>query len=667
MTGQERIQLLLDLKDKMSVGVVKAKRAVNKNVSEIKKRLTDLKIHSAKTFTAMRSQIPILDRGLGLLCNKYVMTAAVLVGLAVGIGKVTKAAGDFDHAFLPIKQLNLDKSRGQLEVYKNDILDVAFKTGLAAKDTAKAFYDIQSATGLYGKDVADITRKVGNFSIATGAQLPDAVNQTVKAMKAFGLGVNDIDALLISNAKTVQVAITTFDELAQYQTEYAGAASAAGQSIDTANKIFAAFTSIAKDTRTAATMTKTAFEGLTQANTIKGLKSIGIDMYDMKGNLKSVDVILGQVSKKFDGMSSKQIDKLINDIGGPEGLRNMFNKLKTGSEDFFNTMKQYDNVTFNFQDALRNAKGDMTTLANIARNRKNILMIELGQKFLPMWVAMLEKVNTGLDYVYKNFDTIWTVTKNVGSALLVAKALMIAFNVVSGLNPIGGMYLAIVAIIGGITFGIKKLKEWSGGWDNLGKIIGVWWEIFKLDMQGNFEEAKYGIEIMKARFASFFDYLHRMWQRVAETKDLALDGNFKGIKALWDQKISMDTSGIEELKDMRNIYRGIYWDQRNGLKQTIDTIRTSGSITANAPQIGGKTNLSDYIKTDNNSTPLGDTSVNNVVGSASTPRSITINIDALNKGDIRVSHTEADGMDEDQLEEWFTNMLLRITNSVAMS
>ncbi|GAF05966.1 hypothetical protein JCM21142_134731 [Saccharicrinis fermentans DSM 9555 = JCM 21142] len=58
-------------------------------------------------------------------------------------------------------------------------------------------------------------------------------------------------------------------------------------------------------------------------------------------------------------------------------------------------------------------------------------MAEIGEKFLPLWVMALEKVNNVLDFVFKNFDTIWAVVKNVGIALGVAKLAMIAFNVIT--------------------------------------------------------------------------------------------------------------------------------------------------------------------------------------------------------------------------------------------
>src|SRR5690606_3882880 len=210
---------------------------------------------------------------------------------------------------------------------------------------------------------------------------------------AFGLGANDIKGYLESNAKTVQVGITTFEELARVQTEYAGAAAGAGQTVNTANKIFAAFTSIAKDSNTAANMTKTAFMGLTQKGTIEGLESIGVSIYDSNGQMRDLSKVLGEVSSKFKDMTLQEIDALINKIGGPEGLRNLFVKLKTSSEDFFNTLTAFDSSQFDLDKALKNAQGDVSVLTDIVKNRWGVVMENLGQKILPMVATALNWLN----------------------------------------------------------------------------------------------------------------------------------------------------------------------------------------------------------------------------------------------------------------------------------
>ncbi len=284
----------MDLSDKLfSDKLDKLQSKFNKKIDKIGEKL------------GMENATQKLQKGLKV--------AAIAGGTALAVlgTKGVQAAERFDSAFLPIRQLNLDKSKGELESYRSQIREAAFDVGTNLEASTNAVYDLQSATGLYGKDAIDIFKKVGRYSIATGANINDAMNSTTKAMKAFGLEVDDIDKLLESNAKTVQTGITTFDELAKVQTEYAGAASAAGQGIDSANKVFAMFTSVAKNSDVGANMAKTFFQGLgQQADKFEDVLSVPV--FDESGSMRQADAILKDISGKFKNMTDKEITEAIN-------------------------------------------------------------------------------------------------------------------------------------------------------------------------------------------------------------------------------------------------------------------------------------------------------------------------------------------------------------------
>jgi TP901 family phage tail tape measure protein len=669
MTGQAKIELILEMKERVTSGIAKAKKAVNQNVNEIKSNITDWKNHHIKAFRAMRDEVPLLDKALRMLKNPYVLLAAGVVGLGVAFTNSTKRAAEFNHEFLNIRQLNLDKSNEELDKYRSKVRDVAFDVGLSSKDTAKAFYDIQSATGLYGQDVADITKKVGKFSIATGAELPDAVNQTVKAMKAMGLGVQDIDAMLDSNAKTVQVGITTFKELAQYQTEFLGAAAGAGQSLDTANKVFAAFTSIAKDSRTAATMTKTAFEGLTQRGTIEGLKSMGISMYDATGNMRNLSDVLKETSERFKGMTSEQIDAIIAKIGGPEGLRNLFIKLKTGADDFFNTLEAYDDSAFNLDKAMENAKGDFTILSNMARDRLGTIMERIGEKFLPLWVVTLEKFNNVLKFVWANLDTITTSVKWTVGALGAAKVAMLVFNAVAKKNPFGLIYMLIVGIVGLVTILVKK-------WEHVKKAINIVWESAKRDWEFLRDTIAFGITKLQLKFKSFGQYIKGLFKNVGQAIKLAFQGDFSGAKEALTKNIVTDASQeLEQLKKLQEANRTAYYMERKLSEVKLKNIWNDAWKKKSDEEESSDAEVSPF-STDNNEAPNSlnggiptqkDLGINKITGSAKQIRNITINIDALNKGNINTENTTLQRMDAQELEEWFSKMLMRVVRNTELS
>lgn len=682
MNGKTKIELLLELKNKVKTGLSTAKDNISKSVGTMKEKLTELKNSHVSAFKAMREEIPLFDRAMKVLGNPYIILAAGLLSLGVLFTKAANKAAEFNHEFLNIKQLNLDKSNQELETYKKQVKNVAFEVGLAGTDTVKAFYDIQSGTGLFGDSVAQITTKVGKFAIATGAQLPDAVNQTIKAMKAMKLSVSDIDAMLDSNAKTVQVGITTFAELARVQTEYLGAAAGAGQTLDTANKVFAAFTSIAKDSNTAATMTKTAFEGLTQKNTVEGLKEIGISLYDSTGNMRDLSEVLKETSQRFKGMSSEQIDAVINKIGGPEGLRNLFVKLKTGADDFFNTLTAFDSSQFNLDKALQNAKGDFTVLHTMAKNRLGLVIGEIGEKILPLWVAALERANNALQFVWNNLDAIKNIIGMVVLSLGSAKVAMIALNIATSANPIGGIISlilkAIPLIVGGITALISRTEGWGKSWAAIKDIISITWKQAKMDWEFMIESFKHGINVLWLRFKGLGQYLKELFLNIGDSIKLALKGDFSGAKAALTRPIVTEAS--KEIDALKAEYDQKKNDYINSTRENAAAIKEAfGNVSIKWKK---KEEQQEQTETDNQllgspdadltTAPAGgdnygnaSNSIDKITGSAKQIQNITVNIDSFNKGGINTQNTSLQHMSAEDIEKWMNDMFTRVVNNVA--
>ena len=686
MAAKSKLELVLELKNKLfNTKLKQSKNAYINANKKMRQSVDKLKMKHAMAFRSMSSEIPMLGRAVDLLTNRYVLMGAAVVGIGATLWAAKNKAAAFNHEFLQIKNLNLDKSRSELQAYKNDIRDTAFTLGTDLNKTATAFYDVQSATGLFGKEAQSVVTSVGKFSIATGADLNDSINATTKAMKAFNLGVNEIDAYLESNAKTVQVGITTFKELAEVQTEYAGAASGAGQSVDTANKIFAAFTSIAKDSQTAATMTKTAFQGLTQKSTIEGLKSIGIKMYDAKDNMRDLGDVMKEVSAKFKNMSPKQIDELINKIGGPEGLRNLFVKLKTGSEDFFNTLEAFDSSKFNLDKALKNAQGDVTVLTGIVKNRFGVVMERLGQAVLPIFAKGLNFINNllvkGTAYYKENADTINLIATMAGYAVTALagfkiinwiinmvkmwRAAQISLNVVLFANPIGIIIGAIAALIGAIVYVVKHVRGWGAQWDSI--VTGM-----KLQMEAFKEGLVVVWERIKLAFSSMGNKIVESWMWVKNKLGLISDEQYaKEKKRLNDElkahrehvKKKAELAAQKSLKANESLQWKLEWKSDKAEK-----------LSKSKKAKGKDTNTNNTSLTTDTNTPIGDTPTNdnttsqvtNVVGSAKQPRNITINIDSFIKGDVFTKGGERGPLTPEELEQVLKEMFGRIVRNVEL-
>jgi len=636
MSAKSKLTLLLELKNKLfNNKLSQTKQKFSRTTDDMGNKVNRLKGQHTAAFSAMQAESGLFSRAMELIGNPYVLIMAGLLALGTLMGKGFVEAKKFNHEFLQIQQLNLDKPKAELATYKELIRDSAFESGKSAVDTAKAYYDLQSALGVYGKEAKSIFTEVANYSTATGAELGDSINSTSKAMKAFNLGAKDTKMLLESNAKTVQVGITTYKELAQVQTEYAGAASGAGQSVDTANKIFAAFTSIAKDSNTAATMAKTAFQGLTQASTVKGLKSIGISLYDAEGNMRNLDKVLIDVNDKFKSMSPKEIDELINKIGGPEGLRALFTKLKTGSDDFFKTLSAYDSSQFNLGDALKNAQGDVTVLSQIVGNQLNTILTKLGDVILPFVAKGLQFFSKFLGWLYPKLGILKSMILGIGIAFAIVKVPYIIFagivmakNFLMGLSfQALGTAIKNVPIIGWIAAAIALFITLYQECDK-----------FRAMIDGVVEVFKSLVPLIAAIAAAMANPLDPSgWMNVKKAwNDLDFGAAFdKG----YENSLNKSKKAREEKEAAEN---GTLFDDGTGGNTSM-------------PEDGG------------GAAPTTGAAVSNVTGAASAPRSITVNIDAFNKGGINTQNTTLAKMDKSELEAWFNEAMMRVIRNVEMS
>jgi TP901 family phage tail tape measure protein len=663
------------LQDKVSGTLQKISAAQDKAAGKFQK----LQKQTEKFNGALRSaasEIPGFDAALNMIGNPFIALTAGAIAVGAVMGTATAKAAAFNNEFLDIRNLNLDKSEAQLSRLNDQILNLSFQEGLDPQKTAKAFYDVQSATGLYGDEVEALTRKVGRFSLATKADLGASINSTTKAMKAFGFSVNEVDDYLASNAKTVQVGITTFDELAKVQTEYGGAAKAAGQDFNTANKVFAAFTAIAKNSELAATMTKSAFEGLIQKNTIKGLEGIGISMYDANNQLRSVDDIVRDLVPKFKSMDDQSFHKLLGEIGGPEGLRGLLNQVRSSGEDVLKTFDAFDNSKFDVNKALENAKGDFNTLKEIVGNQFNVVMIELGQVILPYVARGLSWIGDAIQWARDNTGTWLPILKGLGAGLLTAVGAFAAMNVVMtaynaiGLiarigtiilagklkllwavmaaNPVGLVITAIGALVAGVVWAYNEFEGFRA-------VVDGAWEGLKA-----FGEGLYNLVIVRVK--ELISGIMGIGKAISQM----LDGDFAGAWETGKQAAS-DLIGVGTMKAAVEAGKQIGEATSKGYRESLRLTAAKNKVDSgegywrDASLSADSSGNAGTGPGSPDSDPSLKEGIDNITGGGSKQTNISINVNKLVES-LTVSTTNlSEGVDE--IEERVKEALLRVLNS----
>lgn len=615
MNGQAKIELMLSLRNKIRTGLNQAKKETFKSVNAMQAKMNTLKLSLAKNSKAIADEIPMLGNAFQLAKNPIALTAAGVVAIGKGIDYTTQKAADFNTEFRALANLNLDKSRREIDSLRRMVLNTSFDKGFNTEKAITGYFDVQSTTGKFGKEVKEIVEKQGEFANLMQADFNNYIAGTAKGMANFGFGVDKLEEFNRSAYATVKVGVTTFDQLAQVQSVYAGAAASNNQTFDTANKLLALFTVKTKSVDEAATLTKSMFNDLTKDATIKAFKKVGINVYDTTGKIKQADSLMLELNKKFAGLDSdKKVIALKNQFSGSEGLIAMIQAATDKSGQLQSTFNSFSQTKLDMDKTMELAKSDLNYKNEILRNKLETLEIEIGTSLLPLKYKIAE------------------------------------------------LKLAVIELVNNLTLGPQGIKDRGAGkaTDKYMNLIDKAQYMDKDTFVKNLAELKLDITQTDKQ------YKQKMSDNLNDPWNFALAGNPLLTPFAWAGKVGYkamanqeDVGKIEQMKKIETQFIKT-WKQANTEKKREPKADMLSPLDPNKPIIPPGSN---NTTTNNKDSSLGD-GVNNIVGSARQVRNLTVNIEAFNKGGINTANTTLQHMEPQQVEEWFTDAMMRVVRSL---
>lgn len=608
MNGQAKIELMLSLRNKIRVGLNQAKQDTFKSVNAMQAKMNTLKFNFAKNSKEIMNEVPLIGNAFKLASNPISLTVAGVAALGKGIDYTTQKAADFNTQFRNLANLNLDKSKREIDSLRRMVLDTAYDKGFDTDKTVMGYFDVQSTTGKFGGEVKRIVEKQGEFANLMQADFNEYIAGTAKGMANFGFGAEKLDEFNRSAYATVKVGVTTFDQLAKVQSVYAGAAAANNQTFDTANKLLALFTVKTKSVDEAATLTKSMFNDLTKDATIKAFKKIGISIYDTNGNIKQADSLMMELNKKFLALDGdKKVIALKNQFTGSDGLISLVQAATDKSGQLQNTFNSFDSTKLGLNKALELARNDVNYINETLQNKIKALEIEIGTNLLPLkewWAQLKLEMINGVMWVIrgekgnrnKQYNEGWTKQSEEYGGVLQSAANLTKEQYTKKLAELNIAMKAVESAHWKIAKDVNNIPLPWGGF--------LWTDERKNEWRT--EQSGYVLDYSKGKI----DY----------TKNLIRD-----FQNEWQTKTNFG---------------------RNVLSPPDPTKKGDANSNGNA-----------------NSTTLGS-SVDSVTGSARQIRNLTVNIEAFNKGGINTQNTNLQHMKPTQIEEWFTDMCMRVVRSI---
>lgn len=427
MSAQSKLELLLELKNQLSGGFTKAKAYVNTQMSDLKDKVGQFSAANTKAFSAIEGQVPGAARAIGMLKNPYVLAAAAAVAFGAAAVKST--------------QMALDWERGMAEVNVT--------AGLAPEALDKLSKRLLWI-GAHGTQPLEEVPKAFNRIISAGLDADSALYALVPTLKAAKAGFTDVEtvagaavATMKSSGENINVVYDTlfatlnkgnakFQDIANYLPKIIPGARNAGFSLGEVGGAFAFLTAQGQTAEYTTTGLMNTFKAFSKPETIKGFRSIGVDIFDANRNTKPFLQIMqelsGVMSKSANRESFiKQFSQIGLDQDAVAAVSTMLQNVTA--------LKDTINFTVNSQGQLNEAiKNSRTSTEGWAEgwNKIKMLAVEFGQLFVPairwagdIFSSFMDRVLDGYvgikmvgGGVVSFFKELWTIMQPIGEALM---------------------------------------------------------------------------------------------------------------------------------------------------------------------------------------------------------------------------------------------------------
>ena len=587
--------------------------ALQREIIETEQNLRSLETQANQSATALQKigatgeKLKTVGDNISSAGEKMLPATAAVTGL--GTAAVTTAA-NFEssmsqvQATMGITKDSMSTVNGEsvntMNALSNLAKEMGSKTAFSASECAEALNYLALA-GYNTQEMTDTLPTVLNLAAAGGLDLASASDMVTDAMSALGLGVSDAETMVDQMSKTASTTNTSVAQL--------------GEGILTIG-------ATAKSVKGGTAELNTAL-GILANNGIKGaeggthlrniilslqnptdkaadaMKTLGVDVYDSQGNMRSMNDILGDLNKSMDGMTSEEKANIISTIFNKTDLSSV-NALLANTGDTWDSLQQ--SITNSGGAAqqmadtqLDNLQGQLTILKSALEG----LAISFGELLMPaiksivtavqgfvdklnsmdegtkkvivtiaLIVAAIGPVLIVIGKVISAVGTIMTIVPKIAGVINTVKTAFMALNTTMLANPIFLIIAAIAALVAAFIYlwnncdGFRQF--WIDLWENVKQVAITVWNAIKAFFSHVWESIKTifstVFEVIKTLVTTYFN----LYKTIIET---VINVIKTVITTVWNAIKGVFTTVFNVIKTLVTTYFNIY-------KTIIQTVLT---------------------------------------------------------------------------------------------
>lgn len=502
--------------------------ALQREIIETENALKQLETQANQSATAMQ-KIAVTGEKLKTVGDNVSNAGKKLLPVTAGVTALGTAAittaANFEssmsqvQATMGITKDSMSTVNGQSVNTMETLGELAKKMGSETAFSASSCAEALNYLALAGYDTEEMCNTlptVLNLAAAGNIDLAVASDMVTDAMSALEMEVSSADIMVDQMAKTSSKTNTSISQLGEGILSIGATAKSVKGGTAELNTALGILANNGIKGAEGGTHLRNIILSL-QTPTDKAaasMKSLGVDVYDSEGNMRSMNDILGDLNKSMDGMTSEEKSNIISNIFNKTDLSSVNALLaNTGSawDDLQNSITNSAGAAQQMADTqLDNLQGQLTIIKSALEG----LAISFGELLMPSIKQIVGWVQTFVDWL-NNLDdgtkklivtialivaalgpvlivlgkvisavgTIMTIVPKVAGAINIVKTAFTALNATMLANPIGLVIAAVVALVAAFIYLWNNCEGfrlfWIDLWDNIKEIAMTVWNELK--------------------------------------------------------------------------------------------------------------------------------------------------------------------------------------------
>lgn len=409
MAATAKLELLLELKNRLKAGLSSAKNTALTELKSIKSKMSEFATNNLEAIRGVTSEIPGLGRAIGLLGNPYALAAAAALAFGAAATKATGMALDWERS---LAKVNVTAQLSELGNLSNQLLMIGAKGSTELEQVPEAFNRIISAgldvnTSLAALEPTLKAAKAGFADIETVA------GAGIGVMKSSGQNINVVYDTLFA---TLNKGNAEFRDIAQYLPKIIPNSRLAGLQLYETAGAFAFLTAQGQTAEQSSVVLMNAFKALSDPRYTSGFKEIGVNVFNSKGEFRGLVPVVEDLQKAMKGLSTEQQAFKFKTIGLDQEARSAFGSMIQNAAELKVDIDFVKNSTGQLNEAVKNS-ATSTDGWKVGMNQLKVLFLQFGQLFLPIVQKggeLFQKITT------KIFDGITAIREFVNQSVFLS-------------------------------------------------------------------------------------------------------------------------------------------------------------------------------------------------------------------------------------------------------